>query len=382
MSKKKKIIIAIIVALILIGAAVTLFFVLKKDKDKKGGDTPKPVAKQQITIVFDADGGEKVDDIKVAKGTSFQLPETSKEGYTFAGWYNGSKLYTDDDTAEIESNIVLTAKWEKKEEEQKTLKVVFDSKGGSKVKDMTFTCGKDGSVTLNSLPKPKKDAYNFLSWEDKHGKSILNGAKLTCDSAELKLYASWEYDGPTANPEQDPNASKTYKCPSGYTLNGETKKCTISKDASFACPSATKEYNGKCIKATDKENGTRTCPTISIEGHDYVGTKVEAGTTFCYYAPVSYYTTKESCESVSNGLSIDSDGHYDWRGEKCYKAALTNYKTTCSTGYTYYTKDIIQGLGIHDAAGCYKTYDKVGSCEPEYTLNGSKCVKTIDATLE
>ena len=186
---------------------------------------------------------------------------------------------------------------------------------------------------------------------------------------------------PSATPKATPTPTPkpvTYSCPDGYQLDGT--KCTSTKDATYNCPTGTKEDGDKCVKATEKEDGTRVCPTISIEGHDYQGTKVDAGTTFCYYAPVTAYTTQEACEAISNGLSIDSDGHYDWRGGKCYKAALVNYKTTCSSGYTYYTKDAIQALGIHDGGGCYKTYSKEAKCESGYTLTNNKCVKTIDAT--
>lgn len=215
---KKKIIIGVVIILVLALSVGSYFLFFNKNDDNKPATNNK---NEKITITFDADGGEKVEDLVIKKGTSFQLSETSKEGYTFMGWYNGSKLYTDDDTATINKNIVLTAKWEKKEEEVKTLKVVFDSKGGSKVKDMTFNCGKDGVATIKNLPKSKRDSYEFLSWEDKHGKSILDGAKIVCDG-DLKLYAVWEKKEQTElkvtfdyKDEDHTTSSKTFKCVNG-----------------------------------------------------------------------------------------------------------------------------------------------------------------------
>ena len=182
---KKKIIIGAIIALVVV-ISLVLFFVLRNNKDEK-----KPITKDEnITITFDANGGSKVEDMKVKKGSSFQLPETTKEGYTFDGWYNGSKLYTDDDTASIKKDIVLTAKWEEKEIEKKTMKITYDSKGGSKVKADEFECV-DDSYTIESFPKnPSKDGYTFRAWEDKHGKVILTGAKLSCQ--DITLYALWD----------------------------------------------------------------------------------------------------------------------------------------------------------------------------------------------
>ena len=359
--KKKGIIIGVIVLVLLLVAGGVCFYLKNKDDDRKSSTSKT----EKITITFDADGGVSVEDVTFKKGTSVKLPTTTKEGYIFAGWFNGSEEVTAADTANLKKNIVLTAKWEEKTPDKKYIKITYDSKGGSKVKADEFECVND-SYTIESFPKnPTKDGYTFRAWEDKHGKVILTGAKLTCEN--ITLYAAWDKK----------ETKVSYKCTEG-DLKGD--KCVLTMTATYSCPEGTKADGDKCLKVTDKENGTRTCPTISIEGHDYVGTKVEAGTTFCYYAPVTTYTTKESCEAIPNGLSIDSDGHYDWRGEKCYKAALTNYKTTCSTGYVYYTKDAIQSLGVHDGGGCYRNYEKTASCDTGYTYDGKYCTKTVDAT--
>lgn len=354
---KKKIIIGVIVFLVLLIGVGSYFIFFNKDDDKKTTNNKS----EKITITFDADGGSKVEDITIKKGSSFELPETTKEGYTFAGWYNGTTLYTDDDTASIKKNIVLTAKWEEKEpdvKEEKTLKVTFDSKGGSKVKDLTFKCSDDGSATIKGLPKSKKDSYNFMSWEDKHGKSILDGAKITCEGKEttLKLYAVWEYDGPVANPEQN----------------------LITKEPIASCPSGAREDGDKCVTLSDYNKGDRTCPKVFIEGHDYQGTKVEAGTTFCLYAVYEAIKDQTTCEKTPNGLSRtnEKEKNYGWYNGKCYKAKLQNYETTCGSGYSYYTSaDILNKFGGHNNGGCYKTQPKTLSCESGFELKDSKCVQ-------
>ena len=66
------------------------------------------------------------------------------------------------------------------------MKITFNSKGGSEVKNITLECDK----TL-SLPKnPTRDGYTFRTWEDKHGTPILSGAKLSCE--DVTLYAVWD----------------------------------------------------------------------------------------------------------------------------------------------------------------------------------------------
>lgn len=168
---KKKIIIAVIAFLILVGGGVATFFIIKNNKDED--KTPaKPKNNETITITFDADGGTKVEPMTVKKGEKFELPKTEKKGYFFQGWFDGDVYYSDEDTDKLEKDTTLKALWANPDTpEDVELKVVFDSKGGSKVKDMNFKCS-DGVATLKNLPKSKKDSYDFLSWEDKNGKSI------------------------------------------------------------------------------------------------------------------------------------------------------------------------------------------------------------------
>ena len=380
MSKKKKIIIIIsIIAALLIAAGVILFFVLKNDdNDKKAkGDNTKVVEK--ITITFDADGGSKVEDITVKKGSSFQLPETTKEGYLFAGWYDGSKLITDDDTDKIVKNTVLTAKWEEVEEDEVVMTISFDSKGGSKVSNMTVKCV-DGAATIKNLPKSKKDSYNFLSWEDKHGKSILDGAKITCEGDEptLKLYAVWEYDGPTANPENNPEtkvvSEKTYKCPAGYELKDKTRCVQFAEEEKY-CDSGWKLVGSDCVNpASPNPKGTRTCPSKTYGGWTGTGTYYEAGAGYCGYQELtSYIGQRDNCRN--NGGTLAANNH-------CYKYTVINgYTTECASGEKKFGAQVI---APGNGGGCYQVKTPGKKCPTGYT-NASVyggCAKIIDATLE
>ena len=50
---------------------------------------------EEITISFETNGGESVDSIKIAKGSSIAtLPNTSKENYKFVGWYLDAEFKT------------------------------------------------------------------------------------------------------------------------------------------------------------------------------------------------------------------------------------------------------------------------------------------------
>ena len=376
MNKKKLIIIILSIVACLLIAGLVLFFILKDD-DKNEKKGTKEVSK--ITITFDADGGEKVEDMKVTKGSSFQLPETTKEGFTFAGWYNGDKLITDDDTDKLTKNIVLTAKWKELEEDDIVMNITFDSKGGSKVNSMTVKCT-DGTAVIKSLPKPKKDSYNFMSWEDKHGKSILKGAKLTCEeNTELKLYAIWEYDGPVANPEQDPTPTTTvkekeYKCPTGYELKDKTK-CVQFAEKVTTCET------GKYSEKADKcyawySNPTKVCTPYKgyQEGKYFDDTHGHYG---CAYGSLDSYPTNTTCS-----------GHGTWSdyapAPHCYAHVVTgnsNVSNQCPEGKSYESSTTLGGT---QNSGCYTLTNPTKKCPAGYT-NASVyggCAKIVEATLE
>lgn len=53
-------------------------------------DSIKLTAKWTPMLIFDERGGTEVSDIAAEQGTTVSLPTTSKDGYTFAGWYTES----------------------------------------------------------------------------------------------------------------------------------------------------------------------------------------------------------------------------------------------------------------------------------------------------
>ena len=71
----------------------------------KAGWTAKTVLK----LTFDSDGGTPVSPMEVYKGETAILPEVTKVGYVFAGWYYKNIKYTNE--TKINSSIKLKAKW-------------------------------------------------------------------------------------------------------------------------------------------------------------------------------------------------------------------------------------------------------------------------------
>ena len=66
---------------------------------------------KKFTVTFNADGGTLAGEatVQVKKGKTISEPTApTKEGYTFAGWYNGETKY--DFSSKVTSDITLVAR--------------------------------------------------------------------------------------------------------------------------------------------------------------------------------------------------------------------------------------------------------------------------------
>ncbi len=63
-----------------------------------------------VKVKFDTDGGSKIDEIELAKGSKLRLSTTPrKAGYTFDDWYYNDKVYDFDEP--VTQDMTLKAKW-------------------------------------------------------------------------------------------------------------------------------------------------------------------------------------------------------------------------------------------------------------------------------
>lgn len=89
--------------------------------------------KDATKITFDVNGGTPVEPVTANEGETIQLPETQRDGYSFAGWYRADgNLFTA--TVMPRDSLTLTARWYKRQSFTRTLtngtKSVSSSKTG------------------------------------------------------------------------------------------------------------------------------------------------------------------------------------------------------------------------------------------------------------
>lgn len=182
---------------------------------------------EAFTVKFNSDGGTTISNQIIEKGNTVAKPiDPVKDGYTFNGWVLNGEVY--DFSKTVESNIELTAVWEKVKQDVSTTKntkttttkqvvkpaettkpvtttkkeetttkpvetttkpkqqytITFNSNGGSAVSTQTITEG--GKVTKPS--NPTRSGYNFVSW-------TLNGNNYDFNSSvnsNITLVAKWQ----------------------------------------------------------------------------------------------------------------------------------------------------------------------------------------------
>ena len=113
--------------------------------------TEEPVLPQEYTVFFDVDNGTPV--AAVTTSRIEKQPQTTREGYTFEGWYT-DKNFTEKVTFpyEVTRAQTLYAKWKKN-----TYTVHFETDGGTAVRDMTVS-------VIESSPSTEKKGYTFDGW--------------------------------------------------------------------------------------------------------------------------------------------------------------------------------------------------------------------------
>ena len=272
---------------------------------------------ETITLKFDTDEGNKIDNIVIEKGKIILLPiEPQKEGYMFVGWLdeNGDFIY---ENMHISNDIILKAMWIKKDAE--TVNVKFDTDGGSKVGSIILEKGKTILLPFN----PIKVGYVFVGWTDKEGNLI---TKETIVNKDITIKAIWK---------------EPYTCPSDCTPIGDGSACTKISVADLivytGCPSGTETVENFC--SAHKRQ-------VSV-GFDEDQTFVEAGIL---------------CDGYPNGFCVD------------YYSRYTQYTEGCPDGYFSY---INSPSGLDAEYGCVLKYSKGGSsCPSGYVREGDKCTRT------
>ena len=144
-------------------------------------------------VTFNTNGGSSAPVQKVNHGETVTLPTTTKEGYTFAGWFIDSELTTQYTNQKITGATTLYAKWV--EVVATVYTVTFNSTGGTEVATQQVTEDEWGSFTVQKPTDPTRPYKTFAGWyvDEACTTAFDFSGEVTSD---LTLYAKWtsEYE--------------------------------------------------------------------------------------------------------------------------------------------------------------------------------------------
>lgn len=293
--------------------------------------------------------GESVLDVEYGS-TYKMLPETSREGYTFDGWYTeatgGTKVENDTKVMSAENHTIY-AHWT-----AISYAVTYNANGGSFADgssgSKSFTVSYDGKYSLPA--DPVKSGYTFTGWytEAADGEQITADTKMTT-AEDHTLYAHWrdintttvivggvpmEYAGTPAYAKTDANGH--------VTLGGNSSDYNIKfDDGVLTLNNATIIYNEKEYMGAIVAKQSLTIELIK-------------GTT-------NTVTNNVNCPGAQISVGIFTD-HHDLTIQGSGTLNVTCNATENSFSYGIHTQNLVIDGATVKAEGCSAEYRSSGLC--------------------
>ena len=143
-----------------------------------------------ITIVFEVNGGNSIDEVSILKGQSLgvNLKTPTRDYYTFDGWYLSNEFIANEkvySNTKFNENKVLYAKWT-----INVYTITYSLDGGEVSGEYTKTYSVGDEITL---PMVEKDYYSFSGWcVDESLTTTVNVTTLSQGPQSLTLYGKIE----------------------------------------------------------------------------------------------------------------------------------------------------------------------------------------------
>lgn len=157
---------------------------------------------KKFTVEFDSNGGTRVESQTVSKGETASKPKNpTREGYTFKGWYLDVETNEEYDfDSEVTEDIILTAKWTKKDSSKTDTETEVDNKTETETTNGTSSSSSSSSSNSSSSNNTKKEDVISYKIEDieesavgqvrvfitKNGLKVSGTADITTNSGAVK----------------------------------------------------------------------------------------------------------------------------------------------------------------------------------------------------
>lgn len=143
------------------------------------------------TLTLHENGGSELDDITKVEGSLVgTLPEPTRTGYTFGGWFTDDGIF-ENEFAERKmpaGGADLYAKWTANE-----YTITFHVNGGNALDEAEQTRTVTFDSVIGTLPAATRTGYGFIGWfTEKDGGTQVSADTLVTTAADQTLYAHWK----------------------------------------------------------------------------------------------------------------------------------------------------------------------------------------------
>ncbi len=306
------------------------------------------------TITFDTVGGVGSESQSVTFDANTELPTPTKNGYTFAGWYVGDKLYSNGDWKDA-TDLTLTAKWT-----AITYNITYDDTADVKANVVvTFNPNYSGSTnttttltngqTLTYPTVPTRSGYAFVGWyTDSSCTTKYNFSGTITEN--ITLYAKWSSMTSSYN-------TREYVDIANY--NSSSNKKTFSASSSY---SSSKDY----YYFTCYTSGSYTIYAARTSGDFYITVynATQGSTIMSKYNLYGSSSSKSASFTANAGdviyVSLYKYSSYDSAGAGTFYVSGAGYPTSTAT----VNCNTVEGY-VYDSTSTIETTVTFGS---DYTL--------------
>ena len=304
-----------------------------EDKTLYAGWKEEEKEKQKYMIIFHVPEGEcDPSSVEVEEGESVTLPEATREGYEFTGWYGDEGLteyvgkagdaYTPD------GGKTLYAGWKEEEKEKQKFTIIFHVPEGEC--DPSVEVEEGESVTL---PEATRKGYEFTAWygDEELTEYIGVAGEAWMPDGGKTLYAGWKKtEENTGGEEKEPGQDKGQVVTVLFESGGGSKAAPVKavKGSTIKLPSTEREGYVFLGWYTQKEGG------ILLGGS---GDKFKVSEDMSLYA-----LWEKKQEQPGDGKEDGSDKEQEGGRETCSavfrtgKGSLTATEVTVAKGANLY----------------------------------------------
>ena len=143
----------------------------------------------EFTITFDTQGGDPIDPMVVQSGMTVTLPEASRDGYVFDGWYTEAEAGEKVDTLTVEADVTVYARWTEADGQETMYTITYqDGADGTIFEDVVYSVKENDPTPVFGEEDPVRDGYTFDGWNPEVQETVTADATYTAKWIEAEAF--------------------------------------------------------------------------------------------------------------------------------------------------------------------------------------------------